>query len=83
MWSSPPAFAALLVFKDYLIFFLKSVTKKLPIPTPKSAPAKPSIRFMLNFKINFNNSIRIPNNINMPEIINHFFLVIVLVFNWS
>lgn len=76
-----PEIVALRVFKNYLFFLLKSVTKKVPIPTPKIAPEKSSIKSILNFRINFNNNISIPNNINMPEIKNPNLLVIVLIFN--
>jgi hypothetical protein len=54
-----PEIAALRVIKNYLILFLKGVNIKIPIPTPKSAPAKPSIISILNLRINFNDSIRI------------------------
>jgi hypothetical protein len=75
-----PEIVALGVFKNYLFFLLKSVNNKIPIPTPKSAPAKPSIISILNFRINFNDSIRIADNINIPGK-NHFPCITVLVFN--
>jgi hypothetical protein len=74
-----PEIAALRVIKNYLILFLKGVNIKIPIPTPKSAPAKPSIISILNLRINFNDSIRIAENINIPGK-NHFPCIIVLVF---
>ena len=35
------------------------------MPTPRSAPAKPSIKAISNFRISFNDSITIPDKINM------------------